>query len=41
VAQGKPEGFTTHWGKHIPARMLRAFNLHFNDRKRIKPGLSP
>jgi len=38
AAKGKKEGFTTHWGKHIPAAKLTAWDLHPNDRKRLKPG---
>jgi len=37
IARGKPDGFTTHWGKHIPAHTLRAWDLHPNDRRRVKP----
>ena len=31
-------GITTHWGKHIPASKVRAWDLQPNDRFRIKPG---
>lgn len=37
IAQSKPEGFTTYWGKHIPTQKLTAWDLHPNDRKRIQP----
>ena len=37
AAKGKKEGFTTHWGQHIPASKLTAWDLHPNDRKRLKP----
>jgi hypothetical protein len=38
VAEGNKDGFTTHWGEHIPAKKLKAWDLHPNDRKRIRPG---
>jgi hypothetical protein len=38
TAKGKKEGFTTHWGKHIPAAKLTAWDLHPDQRKRLKPG---
>ena len=37
VATGEPAGFTTHWGKHIPANKLTAWDLHPDQRKRLKP----
>lgn len=37
IAKGKLAGFTTHWGKHIPAEKLTAWDLHPDDRKRLKP----
>ncbi len=37
AAKGKKEGFTTYWGKHIPAFKLTAWDLHPSDRKRLKP----
>jgi hypothetical protein len=30
-------GFTTHWGKHIPAEKLTAWDLHPDHRKRLQP----
>ena len=38
TAKGKKEGFTTHFGKHIPAAKLTAWDLHPDQRKRLKPG---
>jgi hypothetical protein len=38
VAKAKKEGFRTYWGEHIPAEKLKAFDLHPEQRKRIKPG---
>jgi len=38
TAKGKKEGFTTHFGKHIPANKLTAWDLHPNQRKRLRPG---
>ncbi|OYU41701.1 MAG: hypothetical protein CFE44_28275 [Burkholderiales bacterium PBB4] len=37
TAVAKKEGFTTHWGKHIPASKLTAWDLNPNERKRLKP----
>ena len=37
VATGDPSGFTTHWGKHIPANKLTAWDLHPDQRRRLKP----
>ncbi len=37
VATGELAGFTTHWGKHIPAAKLTAWDLHPDQRKRLKP----
>jgi hypothetical protein len=37
VAKGEPAGFTTHWGKHIPANKLTAWDLHPDQRRRLKP----
>ena len=37
VATGESAGFTTHWGKHIPASKLTTWDLHPNQRKRLKP----
>ena len=37
VATGDPSGFTTHWGKHIPANKLTAWDLNPGRRKRLKP----
>ena len=34
-------GITTHWGKYIPASKVRAWDLHPNDRFRIKPREGP
>jgi hypothetical protein len=31
-------GTTTHWGRHIPASNVTAWDIHPNDRFRIKPG---
>jgi hypothetical protein len=38
AAKGKKEGFTTHWGKHIPAAKLTAWDLHPNQRRRLRRG---
>jgi len=38
AAKGKKEGFTTHWGKYIPAAKLTAWDLHPDQRKRLHPG---
>jgi hypothetical protein len=38
AAKGKKEGFTTYWGKFIPADKLCASDLHPDQRKRIQPG---
>src|SRR5262245_60374911 len=38
VATGESTGFTTHWGKHIPANKLTAWDLPPERRKRLKPG---
>src|SRR5215470_9861393 len=35
------EGFTTHWGKHIPASRVTALDLHPDQRHRIKPREGP
>ena len=37
VATGEAAGFTTYWGKHIPASKLRAWDLHPDQRRRLKP----
>lgn len=37
VARATEQGITTHWGKHIPASKLTAWDLHPDQRKRIKP----
>lgn len=37
VAIGNPSGLTTHWGKHIPANKLTAWDLNPVQRKRLKP----
>lgn len=37
VARCPPNGITTHWGKEIPAPKVTAWDLHPNDRCRIKP----
>jgi hypothetical protein len=37
VATGELAGFTTHWGKHIPANKLTAWDLHPDNRKRLTP----
>jgi hypothetical protein len=37
IARGSAEGFTTHWGKFIPANKLTAWDLHPNKRYRLKP----
>lgn len=31
------DGFTTHWGKHIPASKVSAWDLHPDQRHRIQP----
>src|SRR5262245_61534450 len=38
LATGSPAGFTTHWGKHISANKLTAWDLPPERRKRLKPG---
>ena len=37
LATAEPTGFTTHWGKHIPAKQLTAWDLHPDQRRRLKP----
>jgi hypothetical protein len=37
VARGSEQGITTHWGKHVPASKLTAWDLHPDLRKRVKP----
>ena len=37
ISSGSIDGFTTHWGEHIPAKKLTAHNLHPNCRMRIQP----
>lgn len=37
IARCGDDGFTTHWGQHIPASKMKAWDLHPNDRHRIKP----
>lgn len=37
IASCSIDGFTTHWGKHIPANKLTAQDIHPNSRKRIQP----
>jgi hypothetical protein len=32
-----PEGITTHWGKHIPAKEATAWDIHPHRRHRIQP----
>lgn len=32
-------GYTTHWGKHIPASKVSAWDLHPDQRHRIQPKL--
>jgi len=38
IAKEKKEGFTSHFGKHIPAEKLTAWDLHPSQRKRLRPG---
>lgn len=37
IARCSTEGFTTHWGKHIPASKVSAWDLHPDQRYRIQP----
>jgi hypothetical protein len=37
VSQCPAEGFTTHWGEHIPPGKVTAHDLHPNDRLRLQP----
>ena len=37
VATGEPAGFTTHWGKHVPADKLTAWDLHPDQPMRLNP----
>jgi len=37
IARGPATGFVTHWGKEIPAERLTAWDLHPDERHRIKP----
>ena len=37
IARGSAEGFTTHWGKFIPSNKLTAWDLHPDNRHRLKP----
>jgi Domain of unknown function (DUF4304) len=35
VAFCAPDGFTTHWGKHIPPKKVRAHDIHPDQRVRL------
>jgi hypothetical protein len=35
VAHCQPSGVTTHWGKHIPAKEVRAHDIHPKQRLRL------
>jgi len=35
VAFCAPDGFTTHWGKHIPPKKVRAHDIHPKQRLRL------
>ena len=37
IARCSVDGFTTHWGKHIPASKVSARDLHPDQRCRIQP----
>ena len=37
IAKCPPEGFTTHWGKHIPPNKVRAWDMHPDQRPRLQP----
>lgn len=37
IARCPSVGTTTHWGKQIPPSKVTAWDLHPNDRERIKP----
>ncbi|MDF7800823.1 DUF4304 domain-containing protein [Pontiellaceae bacterium B1224] len=37
VAKGDCDDFTTYWGKYIPANKLSAWDLHPDNRTRLKP----
>jgi len=37
IAHGSAQGFTTHWGKFIPASKLTAWDLHPDSRRRLQP----
>ena len=39
VAFCAPDGFTTHWGKHIPAKKVRAHDIH--PKQRLRLGSNP
>jgi hypothetical protein len=38
IGRYQSEGFTTHWGKHIPPDKVRAWDLPPTQRARIQPG---
>ncbi len=37
VTRGEVGGFTTYWGKHIPANKLKAWDLDLKHRDRLQP----
>jgi hypothetical protein len=37
ISQCSLDGFTTHWGKHIPGSKISAWDLHPDQRHRIQP----
>lgn len=39
AARCAPEGVTIHWGAQISPDKVKAWDLHRNERKRIKPRL--
>src|SRR5688572_12977527 len=41
AGSGPKEGFTTSWGKFIPAKKMRAWDLHPNQRPRLQPSGAP
>ena len=38
ISKCPPDGITTAWGKHIPANKVSAWDMHLDERLRLKPG---
>jgi len=38
IANCPTDGMTTHWGKHIPPNLVRAWDVHPLERFRLLPG---